>query len=272
MIVRKLLRLITPRLAEKIYYGCICGRTERPHERDLRKVSIRGDNTSMFVVAGDVISDSIYWTGLYEASASKAMRRIASDEGGLMVDVGANIGYFTLLWLSSHPENQVVAVEASAENAKILRSNLRENGFENRCRVLEIAASTNASEVNFDLGPREQTGWGGISKTDVGADPRVIRVQTDSLDRILDQHTPVRLLKVDVEGAETLVFEGAADMLSRRQAQEIWSEDNEPRRLALEIETERLTRELLRHDYSISCRVDDPSLPMDFVATAPTGK
>lgn len=268
-ITPSLLRACPPRLAERLYYRFLCGRCSSSVLGTERIGDLRGlPNISMRVVAGDVISDAIFWTGVYEAAATREIRRIASTDGGLMIDVGANIGYFTHLWLGSNPSNQVLAVEASPDNVQLLKKNLAANRCDDRCRVIDMAVSSEAGEVSFDLGPRQQTGWGGISEG-VGTGSRVIRVATERLDRLAEATMPVRLLKVDVEGAEALVFEGASELLRQRAVQEVWFEDNVPRREALGIEEDRLTRELVSHGYTIERKADDPSLPMDIVARAP---
>lgn len=112
------------------------------------------------LVPGDVISDSIAFTGFYELDLSRQMKKLANT-GGLLVDVGANMGYFSLLWAGANPANQVVAFEASPRNIGILRNNISKNCLSDRIAIVPKAAGMCTGTMAFDVGPPDQTGWGG---------------------------------------------------------------------------------------------------------------
>jgi hypothetical protein len=83
----------------------------------------------MKLVPSDVMHAHIVFTGSYEDSLSKRVCELSRKTGGLMVDVGANVGYFTLLWLGSNQNSTCLAFEPSPRNIKLLKSNLRRNSF-----------------------------------------------------------------------------------------------------------------------------------------------
>ena len=72
---------------------------------------------------GDVAHGEIAFLGFTELGLTRVVAERAR-QGGLLVDVGANWGYFTLLWLAARADNRVVAVEASPRNLEALRENL----------------------------------------------------------------------------------------------------------------------------------------------------
>src|SRR5579862_4777071 len=135
----------------------------------------------MDLLAGDVISDSIAFTGIYELSLSRTVADRASH-GGMFVDVGANLGYFTLLWMAGGSSNRCVAIEASPRNVQLLRQNIKKNGCDDRVKVIAGAAADASGKRNFDPGPEEQTGWGGL--TSDGTNERVIEVAVQTLDEV----------------------------------------------------------------------------------------
>ena len=75
-----------------------------------------------------------------------------------MIDVGANAGYFSLIWLAAHPENSCIAFEAPSSNAELLRCNAEANGLGDRLEVHALAAGREAGTLTFDPGSEEQTG------------------------------------------------------------------------------------------------------------------
>jgi FkbM family methyltransferase len=176
---------------------------------------------------GDIISGHIAFTGQYEPLLSGKIRALA-EKGGLLVDVGANMGYFSLLWASANAQNRVVAFEASPRVAKLLSGNVARNGLGDRIAVVGKAASDAAGTVRFATGPDQQTGWGGIQPEDQRDEPDGIEVEAVRLDEELAGQS-IAVLKVDVEGADAMVLRGAEKLLRERRIGRIFFEQNPER-------------------------------------------
>lgn len=176
------------------------------------------------LIPGDVISGCIAFTGFYGWSLTKLMAEHAV-KGGLLVDVGANMGYFSLLWAGLNPSGKVVAFEASPRNVDLFSNNVNRNHLEDRIAVIPKAAGDRTATVSFDVGSAEQTGWGGISAATSGNSISVpmVRLDEELADRQID------VLKIDVEGADTLVLLGCERLLRARKIQLIYFEQNIPR-------------------------------------------
>lgn len=127
--------------------------------------------------------------------------------GDLFVDVGANIGAYSVL--AAELGAEVVALEPGPEALDHLRANVARNGYP--VRVLAAAAGERPGRSAFtsdrDMGNRLVRG------EDAGAGVTVPVVTIDSL--VGDRR--VAGLKVDVEGAERLVLEGARRALAERR-------------------------------------------------------
>jgi FkbM family methyltransferase len=178
----------------------------------------------------DAMHRQISATGFYELSLSRAIARIARDEGGLLVDVGANYGYFSLLWTASRDGNRVVAFEPEPAVAAALRGNVALNGFEKRIEVVEAAASRMPGSVRFRRSLADgQTGHGMVATAEVAKesdDERVYEeVRATTLDSEVTQIPTV--LKLDVQGAEAWVLEGARKLLATRKVAHVFYEDVE---------------------------------------------
>jgi FkbM family methyltransferase len=206
----------------------------------------------------DRMHGQIAFLGYYEKRLSEAIAQIGREKGGKFVDVGANIGYHTLLWVAQDPENEALAIEPSPRVVPLLRKNVRRNGVEERVTIMEAAAGKGEGEVSFDLGPREEVGWGGVTKgegrTVTENSQGTVSVSQHSLDDVIEG--PVGLLKVDVEGAETWVFQGSEDLLRSQEIERICFENNRVRARRLGIEKEEPSGILKEHGYKIDEKED----------------
>ena len=71
---------------------------------------------------------------MYELELTRRLCDLAR-RGGTFVDVGANLGYFSLLWAAQNPGNRCVAFEASPRNLDLLRRNVARNSLGGRVEV-----------------------------------------------------------------------------------------------------------------------------------------
>jgi FkbM family methyltransferase len=186
----------------------------------------------MSLVPGDQISDRIAFLGYYERELSQRVAQLAA-RGGLMIDVGANLGFFSLLWAAGHAENRCIAVEASPRTVPLLRANVQRNGLAARIEVHAIAAGHEHGTLAFELGPSDQTGWGGFANASQYENTVVVDVVR--LDDLVPTTQPIALLKIDTEGADTWVLYGCERLLRAQAIKEIWYEQHQPRMQALGI-------------------------------------
>ena len=126
-------------------------------------------------------------------------------KGGTIVDVGANIGYYLLLFEKlAGPTGSVVAIEPSAENLPELKRNIAENGFRN-VELHEVAVGASRGTVGFRSGIN-----GGIAEATAAA----YQVPLLPLDEIVGARR-VDFLKIDVEGGEGRVLAGGRSLVRR---------------------------------------------------------
>jgi FkbM family methyltransferase len=169
--------------------------------------------------------------GFTELSVSRRIWKLAR-RGGLMVDVGANYGYYACIWAAGNVRNSVVAFEPSPLNIEPLRANIKSNGLDPQVNIRTEAVGLSNDLGHFWVGPREETGWGGLSLT---ATPDSVKVKIVSLDQALP-NAVITVLKIDTEGADTWVLIGAQRLLAERRIVHVFFEDNPERRQALGIQ------------------------------------
>ncbi|HUF38894.1 MAG TPA: FkbM family methyltransferase [Anaerolineales bacterium] len=158
----------------------------------------------------DLQSEKDYWLGTYEPQLHQAMADFAGP-GMTLYDIGANIGYITLLMARMTGETgRVFAFEALPENAARLDEHVRLNGFESTVTITHAAVIDANREVRFIRGASHATG----RVIEPGADPQdrgdTITVPGISIDHFVIElgHPPPDLVKIDIEGGEALALSG----------------------------------------------------------------
>jgi FkbM family methyltransferase len=153
--------------------------------------------------------------GRYEEDEIRFVRRVLKP-GDSAIDVGAHIGYFTMQMAAAvGPDGHVYAFEPFDTNADLLEQSIGENRFADRVRFQRAAVGAAAGTAALTF-PVETLNSGGAYLLREGTAPlagnRTKQVPVVALDTLGLQH-PVRLIKIDVEGAEPQVMRGAARLL-----------------------------------------------------------
>ncbi len=206
---------------------------------------VAGRGLEMFILPGDLISDALAAHGVWEPLLTQRLLE-AAQAGGLLVEVGANLGYFALLWAAVQPANRVIALEPAPRNLALFQANVARNGLDRQISVLPVAAGPRVALVPFDLGPPAQTGWGGVVADPAQASAPT-QVVTVPLDDLLAEVGEIAVLKIDVEGFDTQVLAGCRRLLCEQRVRMIYYEQNHPRMAALGVdpqEAQRLLTEL----------------------------
>src|SRR4051812_29368660 len=137
--------------------------------------------------------------------------------GATFYDVGANIGFFSLLGARLvGPTGRVVAFEADPENASRLREHAERNAF-SWLNVEERAAWSESGIVSFARCDPASSPDRGLGSVDNSGGACTILVEATSLDDCTRRFPPPDLIKCDVEGAEAEVFRGAERLLAEKR-------------------------------------------------------
>ncbi len=181
--------------------------------------------TQVKVVAGDLAGYSIlldmqidkdYWLGTYEPELQQAVRELIPP-GAVIYDVGANIGYVSLLLAkATGPDGHVYAFEALPANADQWRQNMALNGMEDRLSLYAGAVTASGGPVRFLV---HASGGMGKAAGSAGRDDQYqseITVPGISLDEFIhgQGNPPPQVVKMDIEGGEVLALPGMQRVLA----------------------------------------------------------
>lgn len=184
--------------------------------RQLRSGRLYWHGTTVYFPRGSLVAASIARTGGWEPAVA-AVLATAARAGGVVLDVGANIGGSVVPLLAAYPDLTAVSYEPSPTVLPYLSRTRDECRFQDRWSVVAKAVTAvTEDEVTFIrfLGSGGDV-YDGLRDTGRGGAGVSLRVPTTSVDAewaALGRPT-VSVLKVDVEGAELGVLAGATECL-----------------------------------------------------------
>jgi FkbM family methyltransferase len=225
-IVKKILYKLPVKLANSLVAHFILKSKIKSSSDYFYDVKLKYSNTiKMNLNKFDIGHQYLAFTGVYEDELSKNILSLKNKNGGLMVDVGANYGYYSLLWCGNNLTNKVICFEASPKNLEAIANNIAKNNLNDQIILETVAVSDYNGKIHFDQGPEDQTGWGGISNSTDGTN--LVEVNTTTLDIYFKkQDVIIEVLKIDTEGADFLVIKGAIKLLKSKKNQHIFWEEN----------------------------------------------
>lgn len=158
---------------------------------------------------GQWLSDSVYsfYKRIFEPGIEHLSFLVQPDTS--IVDVGANVGFFTLKfakWVSGG--GRVIAIEPEPANVDALHRAILRGGVTN-VDVVQAAAAEKEGELRLSLNP--------LNPADHRLAEQGIPVKAVTIDSLMQVRgwPPVSLIKIDVQGAEPRTLAGAQETISR---------------------------------------------------------
>ncbi|WP_428326234.1 FkbM family methyltransferase [Nitrosopumilus sp.] len=178
------------------------------------------EGNKLYLDHNDSLSLSLY--GYHEKTETELVKQEIKP-GDVVLDVGANIGYYTLLFAKLvGPQGHVFAFEPEPKNFELLTKNVNVNGYKN-VTLIQKAVSNNNEIKNFYL-TNTNTISHRLSKPH--NECKSIKIETISLDDFIDKHDIVNFIKIDIHGSEGNAIKGMLSILKKNETikllQEWW--------------------------------------------------
>lgn len=179
------------------------------------------DEWKLILDKDDVAMSGYLVLGSYEPETIKHFKD-SLKEGATAVDIGTNIGYYTIIaGKKIGPRGKVFAYEPNRDSFNLLKQNIEINNF---CNVtpVNIALSDSLGKRVLYFGDNKCT----HSFADNRKTGKNEIVATDTLDNSLKKYgsPKIDVLKMDIEGAEILALEGMAETIKRSPGLAIFTE------------------------------------------------
>jgi FkbM family methyltransferase len=132
-------------------------------------------------------------------------------KGEVIYDIGANIGLYTLAIAESNLDNSVFAFEPNPETFAKLKANLFLNKASDKVNPLQIAVGNTIGESTFMLSTEQERSSLFQSGASFGNAKvkKIVKVPVKTVDSLIGQLPPPQHIKIDAEGSEALILEGA---------------------------------------------------------------
>jgi FkbM family methyltransferase len=160
----------------------------------------------------DYLSQLLIRDGVFEAAETDVLTRLLRP-GDICIDGGCHLGYYTCLMARLiGPKGWVYAFDANPESCESTLQNVTLNGFK-EVEVVQAALGDQRGKTSFYLSTDDQTGLSSLGS--IEHYKQVITVPWLRLEDFLKERRldRVRLLKLDVEGAEEMVLKGLGRFL-----------------------------------------------------------
>ncbi len=169
----------------------------------------------------DSLLPALALRGVWEPNVTRVFLRLLRP-GMRVVEIGANVGYYTVLAGSCvGPSGSVVAFEANPRAAERLRRAVIVNGYQWWTRVVVSAVADRQGRATLHLLERQQGSSSLFPRGDAYLEHHAeqaspLEVPVTTLDGFLGPDpAPIDLLKIDAEGTEPLIFAGMSELLAR---------------------------------------------------------
>ena len=155
------------------------------------------------------ISNVLYRVG-YRERVFMSILRNEVNKDMTVIDLGANIGYTTLIMCKNVGNGRVYAIEPDPHNIDILTKNIEHNNYKDVCKITQAAIDKEDGNLEFWIASAPNLNSVQKTKNSI----RKIDVPALSLPTFIENEMEGRypnFIKMDIEGHEVSVFEGALD-------------------------------------------------------------
>ena len=173
------------------------------------------ENHRMYADTVDRIIALHFWKFLASGSSETKSMKKTIKKGMTVIDIGANIGYYTLMFADLAGEKgRVYAFEPDPSNYRLLVKNIEANGYKNVI-AMQKAVSNKSGVIDF----YHSEGHRGDHRSyDPGdGERKKIKVKSETIDRFTGKKIIPDIVKIDVQGAEFLVIQGMKNLIKRNK-------------------------------------------------------
>jgi FkbM family methyltransferase len=186
-------------------------------------VLIDVQGSKMYVDARDVgVAPFLLTWGVYERNETELFKKLLK-KGMVVVDVGAHIGYYTLIAAGFvGEEGKVFAFEPDPHNYSLLTKNIEINGFRNVIPLRKaVFSKTRKMKLFLD---KSNLGRHSLSETNVDKGASITIEATNLDDYFKGADHKIDIIKLDVQGSEMKVLEGMTSIIKQNENLKIITE------------------------------------------------
>ena len=156
-------------------------------------------------------------TGVYEAGVERIMETLLPSAENFL-DLGANIGFYSMFAVSLNPKIRVIAFEPNPIVRNRLFENLIINRYLTQVSVIPFGLSSIHETAEFFVPPISGSGAGSLKNLHIEeGTPSRFQVELHSIDEIFSKDSEIDLIKIDIEGSEYQAILGGEELINAQQ-------------------------------------------------------
>jgi FkbM family methyltransferase len=180
--------------------------------KDIAQIEI--NNYKLLVLPKTSIGKQLLIKKSFEKEDTEYLKKIIKNYWNI-VDIGANVGYYTMLFAQYSSNGKVFAIEPVDYHKSMIELSCWLNSF-NNVTIYPNIVSNKEEIVNFCISV--DGAFSSIIDTERMKIERKVKVKTIILDKLISTlNIKIDLLKIDAEGAEKLILLGASDSLQNKK-------------------------------------------------------
>jgi FkbM family methyltransferase len=155
--------------------------------------------------------------GIENRIISNVTENIKDKQNGLILDVGMNYGFLSLIWSKTFNSNDVYGFEANSEIAAVVDKMKRANGIDNLHCINSFVSNINNATMRVTKGIYTGS-YDEVENQEINNMASL--VQTIVLDDFIDSlptHKPVLAIKIDTDGADYKVLQGCERIIDKHK-------------------------------------------------------
>lgn len=166
----------------------------------------------MLLTPSEHIQQQLFWYGYYEKPLGDLIKRILQP-GDVFLDIGANIGYFSLLAANNEPTSKIISFEPVKNLFQKLEENISVNNIKN-ITALNVAIGDIDEERELFISAADNLGMSSFHQPEnySGKKEKVKVISIDSWFKTA-RLSRVDLIKLDIEGSELAALKGMQKIL-----------------------------------------------------------
>src|SRR4030095_8038429 len=174
------------------------------------------DSFYMFLNPTEHIQQQLFWYGYYEKELGDLLKKIIKP-GDVFLDLGANIGYFSMLVANNSPSVKVISFEPVASLFQKMNDNISLNNIKSISAINAAAGETNEDKALFDSAT-DNLGMSSFKQPEnySGKKEKVKVVTIDDWFKTSGL-SKIDVIKLDIEGSELAALKGMKEVLQKQK-------------------------------------------------------
>jgi FkbM family methyltransferase len=169
-------------------------------------------NIKMKLTIKDWVQYNLFIYGKYEENETLLWEKLVK-KSSVILDIGANVGYFSLLASKINPKSSIFSFEPIKHTFDRLSYNVKQNNFQN-IKLFNCAISDENRILSINVGNENNWGMSSVNNHEFTSG-KIENINAISIDNFVKEEKIQRvdLIKLDIEGAEYMALEGMKNTL-----------------------------------------------------------